>query len=216
MNISNNIIKEQLKNVFFLSGGGYGGKTTMAKLIEEKYGFIRFRQGDHYDEYAKIAQSEFQPAISIDRSKDGHGFFSQPPEQYDKWLQDGIYEEAEFAIIDLIKLSQNKKVIADVSIPPSILQDISDKSRVILLFAPEEMTRKHYFDRDDKQEVFQFIKSFSNGDELLQNTINALHYNSEAKRQSYYDSGFYCIERSENDTVEKTFKAIESYFKLSK
>jgi len=36
--ISDNIIKEQLKNVYFISGGAYGGKTTMAKVIEEKYG----------------------------------------------------------------------------------------------------------------------------------------------------------------------------------
>ena len=35
MNISDNILKEQLKNVYFLSGGAYGGKTTMAKLIEK-------------------------------------------------------------------------------------------------------------------------------------------------------------------------------------
>ena len=52
MKIANNIIKEHLKNVYFLCGGAYGGKTTMAKLLEEKYGFIRYRQGDHWDEYA--------------------------------------------------------------------------------------------------------------------------------------------------------------------
>jgi len=32
MNISDNIIKNGLKNVYFLSGGAYGGKTTMAKF----------------------------------------------------------------------------------------------------------------------------------------------------------------------------------------
>lgn len=40
MNIANNIIREHKKNVYFLCGGAYGGKTTMAKLLEEKYGFI--------------------------------------------------------------------------------------------------------------------------------------------------------------------------------
>ena len=46
MKIVNNIIKEHLKNVYFLCGGAYGGKTTMARLLEEKYGFIRYRQGE--------------------------------------------------------------------------------------------------------------------------------------------------------------------------
>ena len=57
MKISDNIIKEQLKNVYFLSGGAYGGKTTMAKLIEEQHGIYRYRQGDHYDEFVAIAKS---------------------------------------------------------------------------------------------------------------------------------------------------------------
>lgn len=214
MNISDNILKEQLKNVYFLSGGGYGGKTTMAKLIEKKYGFVRYREGDHSDAYTAIARPEFQPALSADRSRDWHDYFSRPPAQYSKRLRDGLREEAEFAIIDLIKLSQNQKVIADVGISPDILRRISDDSRVVLLFAPEEMTRKHYFDRADKQEVFQFILSFPDGNELLQNVIEALHYDAEEVRKSYYDSGFYCIERREDDTIERTLEKIERHFHL--
>ena len=75
MKISNNIIKEKLKNVYFLCGGAYGGKTTMAKLIEEKYGLYRYRQGDHYDKYTEYAKPEYQPALCVERSKDWHGFF---------------------------------------------------------------------------------------------------------------------------------------------
>lgn len=215
MNISDNILKEQLKNVYFLSGGAYGGKTTMAKLIEAKYGFVRYRQGDHSGEYATMAKQAFQPALSIDKSKDWHGFFSTPPKEYSKWLRDGLAEESEFAIIDLIKLSQNQKVIADVGIPPHLLRNISDNSRVILLFAPEEMTRKHYFDREDKQDIYQLIMSFPDGEQLMRNVTEALHYDSAEAIKSYYDSGFYCIERRYDDTVEKTLKKIEKHFKLA-
>lgn len=213
MNISDNILKEQLKNVYFLSGGAYGGKTTMAKLIEKKYGFARYRQGDHYDEHLGFAMREFQPAMCMDRS-DWHGFFARSPKQYSQWMRDDMTEQSEFAIIDLIQLSQNQKVIADVGMPPDILRRISDDSHVVLLFAPEEMTRKHYFDRADKQEVYQFILSFPDGDELLQNVIAALNYDSQEVRRSYYDSGFYCIERREDDTIEKTLAKIEKHFQL--
>lgn len=77
MKIANNIIKEHLKNVYFLCGGAYGGKTTMARLLEEKHGFIRYRQGDHYDEHVSVASEKEQPAISLDRSADWHGYFAQ-------------------------------------------------------------------------------------------------------------------------------------------
>lgn len=128
MNISDNIIKEQLKNVYFLCGGAFGGKTTMSKLIEKKYGFLRYRQGDHFDEFATIATPEFQPVISMDRSKvSWHKYFSQSPKEYAEWLDAEMEEEAEFAIMDLIKISQSQKVIADVSIPVNILKRIADK-----------------------------------------------------------------------------------------
>lgn len=215
MNISDNVIKEQLKNVFFLSGGAYGGKTTMAKIIEKKYGFARYRQGDHSDEYAGLATPEFQPAISLDKSKDWHGFFARSPKEYGDWLDQSVAEEAEFAIMDLIKLSKNQKVIADVCIPVEMLNKIADKRQVVLLFAPEEMTRKHYFDRADKNEVYCFIKSFPDGDALLENVIEALHYNNAENRRKFVESGFYYIERAANDTIERTLTLIEQHFGLS-
>lgn len=215
MHISDNIIKELLKNVYFLSGGAYGGKTTMAKLLEQKYGLFRYRQGDNYDKFTAIATQEFQPTISFDRSIDWHGYFSQEPSQYAKWLDLGLKEETEFVIMDLIKTSQNQKVIADVIIPIDILIRIADYSQVILLFAPEEMTRKHYFDRADKDDVLQFILSFPDGEELLKNVIEGLHYNYETKRNEYINSGFKYIERTSNDTIENTLKMIEEHFNLS-
>lgn len=216
MKIADNIIKEQLKNVYFLSGGAYGGKTTMAKLIEEKHGICRYRQGDHYDDYASGAKPEFQPALCLDRSKDWHGFFAQEPRKYADWMHQELLEEAEFAIVDLIKLSQNQKVIADVIIPLEILKHITDYDHVVLLFAPDEMKRKHYFDRADKDEIYQFILSFQDGEELLDNVIEALNCDNQKEQDSMINSGFRYIERTEHDTIEKTLDIIEKHFGFDK
>jgi len=215
MNISDNIIKNGLKNVYFLSGGAYGGKTTMAKLLEEKYGFLRYRQGDHWEEHSSIANKDFQPAISFDRSKDWHGFFSQPPKQYSEWMEKSLEEEAEFVIMDLLNISQARKVIADVVIPIPLLKKIADYKQVMILFAPEAMTRRHYFDRADKDELYQFILSFPDGEVLYNNVIEALHYKSSAKREEYINSGFKYIERTHDDSIERTLKTIENHFGLA-
>ena len=122
MKIANNIIKEHLKNVYFLCGGAYGGKTTMARLLEEKH--------------------------------------------------------------------------------------------VFLLFAPDEMKRQHYFDRADKDEVYQFILSFPDGKELLDNVIEALNLDNELERRNMLESGFKFLERMDHDTVEGTLKIIEKHFGL--
>ena len=86
---------------------------------------------------------------------DWHGYFHSRPGNMRNVWETAYKEETGFAIVDLIKLSQNQKVIADVGISPEVLKKISEPSRVILLFAPEEMTRKHYFDRKDKQDIYQ-------------------------------------------------------------
>ena len=37
MNINNNILKAYLKNCFFINGTAYAGKSTMCKMLAEKY-----------------------------------------------------------------------------------------------------------------------------------------------------------------------------------
>lgn len=215
MQIANNIIKEHLKNVYFLCGGAYGGKTTMAKLLEERHGFIRYRQGDHEDEYALIANPQEQPAMGLDRSADWHGYFARPPREYADWMRASLWEEAEFTIADLLSIPKDKKVIVDGIIPVELLKEISDYDHVFLLFAPDDMKRKHYFDRADKDEVYRFILSFPDGEELLKNVNEALNIDNELERQTFINSGFKYKERSEDDTVEGTLHIIEEHFRLA-
>ena len=214
MKIANNIIKEHLKNVYFLCGGAYGGKTTMAKLLEEKHGFIRYRQGDHEDEYSLIVDPKEQPAMGLDRSSDWHGYFAQPPRKYADWMKASLQEEAEFTIADLLAIPRDKRVIVDGIIPIELLKEISDYDHVFLLFAPDEMKRKHYFDRADKDEVYQFILSFPDGEVLLKNVNEALNIDNDSERQMFINSGFKYKERSEDDTVERTLHMIEEHFGL--
>ena len=38
----NNIIKNLLKNVYFINGTAYAGKSTMVKMLAEKHGYKLF------------------------------------------------------------------------------------------------------------------------------------------------------------------------------
>ena len=86
---------------------------------------------------------------------------------------------------------------------------------VFLLFAPDDMKRKHYFDRADKDEVYRFVLSFPDGEELLKNVNEALNIDNELERQTFINSGFKYKERSEDDTVEGTLHIIEEHFRLA-
>ena len=40
MKIENNILKHYLKNVYFITGTAYAGKSTAVKMLSEKYDMI--------------------------------------------------------------------------------------------------------------------------------------------------------------------------------
>ena len=214
MEIADNILRERLRNVYFLSGGAYGGKTTMAKLLEQRHGFLRYRQGDHWDDYIAMADPEHQPAMTRDRAADWHGFFAQPPRQYADWMRAELREEAGFLVADLLALPRERRVVVDGIVPLDLLRRISDYGHVFLLFAPDAMKRAHYFERADKDEVCRFILSFPDGEKLLENVIDALNLDNEAERRAFVESGFRYAERSEGDTIEETLALIEEHFGL--
>lgn len=214
MNISNNILKHHLKNVLFVSGTAYGGKTTMTKLIEKKYGFIRYREGTKFDEHFEYADKQYQPAMCYERG-DLNSFFNRPVDEYAKWLKDTVYEQAEMALIDLIKLSKNQKVIADVQIPLEYLMEIADYSQVVLLIAKPDVIRENYFKREDKKEIYDCIMSMPNPEKTLENVNNALE-KATIPHEKFHNSGFKYIVRDEDSTIEKTFYEIEKYFNLIK
>jgi hypothetical protein len=212
MNIADNILKHHLKNVLFVSGTAYGGKTTMTKLIEEKYGFLRYRESTKFDEHLVYANKHYQPAMCYERG-DWQSFFNRPAAEYAKWLRDGIAEQAEMAIIDLIKLSQDQRVIADVHIPMENLKRIAEYHQVVLLIAEPEMIVESYFNREDKQDIYECIMSTPHPQETLENVKNALRAAS-IPLEEFYKSGFKCIVRDDSRSIEQTFREIERHFHL--
>jgi hypothetical protein len=212
MNIADNILKHHLRNVLFVSGTAYGGKTTMTKLIEEKHGLLRYRQSDKFDEHFAYANNHYQPALCYERG-DWQSFFNRPPDEYAKWLKDGIAEQAEMAIIDLIKLSQDQRVIADVHIPLEYLERIAEYHQAILLIAEPEMIVENFFNREDKQDIYECIMSTPHPQETLENVKDSLRA-AAIPLEEFQNTGFKCIVRDDNRSIEQTFREIEGHFHL--
>jgi adenylate kinase family enzyme len=212
MNIADNILKHHLQNVLFVSGTAYGGKTTMTKRIEEKYGFLRYREGTKFNEHLVYANKHYQPAMCYER-RDWQSFFNRPAEEYAKWLKDSIAEQAEMAIIDLIRLSQHQRVIADVQIPLEYLKHIAEYHQVVLLIAEPEMIVENFFNREDKQDMYECIMSTPHPQETLENVKNALR-TASIPLEEFYKSGFKCIVRDDSRSIEQTFREIERHFHL--
>ena len=47
MNIENNILKYCLRNAYFITGTAYAGKSTMVKMLAERYGMTACGENYH-------------------------------------------------------------------------------------------------------------------------------------------------------------------------
>ena len=64
MKIANNIIKEYLKNVYFIAGTPCGGKTTIARALGEKYNIPVYDVDEIFEKHQRISDSKHQPAMN--------------------------------------------------------------------------------------------------------------------------------------------------------
>jgi adenylate kinase family enzyme len=227
MHIANNIIKYSLQNVYFLTGTALAGKTTMSKAIAKKHGFVWFDEnynGKPFKTWESICEESYQP-LKIERDKrhnkqekyDWDAHFNRPIEEFfSEQSQRGSNDEfMEFAIIELIKLSQHNKVITDICAPLEFLIEISDYNRIAcLLAAPHLVTTENYGSRDDHKSYLQWIKSLNDSEKKIAKQDEIFRIQTEKTIADVKKHNLFTIVRTETSTVEATLKLLEEHFKL--
>ena len=220
MNIAENILKHSLQNVYFLIGTACGRKTTMAREISKKYGFIHFNdnwQEDNFQVWKSIINEKYQPNSTKRKEIDWETYFSRSVEEFlaDKNDNHGSQEQFEFSLIELIKLSVNNKVIADIWIPDwQLLTELSDYHRIACLLAPGDLIIRDYYQREDHKEFTECIRSLKDPEKKFetQNELFRLGAMEMAENAERYN--FFRIMRSDESTIEGTLRVLERHFGL--
>lgn len=221
MKIENNILKHYLRNVYFITGTAYAGKSTMVKMLAEKYDMICCGENYHSAISDIVADPDIQPDLCyIKQLKDFKDFVMRTPEEYERWIFSVGREAAEFEVAELISLSGEKKVIVDTNIPIDLLKEISDYHHVVVMLSPQAMSVERFFDRSDpeKQYILSVIKSCENSGEVMENYRRGLALiNSKEHYDELAESGFFTIVREDNgkDTREEVCETIARHFGLS-
>lgn len=63
MIIENNILKHYLRNVYFINGTAYAGKSTTVKMLSEQYNMILCGENYHCNVTDKVADPSIQPDL---------------------------------------------------------------------------------------------------------------------------------------------------------
>lgn len=61
MIIQDNVLKEYLKNVYFISGTPCGGKTTISRALARKHGLTVYDMDEHFPAHQSMADPEPAP-----------------------------------------------------------------------------------------------------------------------------------------------------------
>ena len=221
MKIENNILKHYLKNVYFITGTAYAGKSTTVKLLAEKYDMICCGENYHMAVSELVATAETHPALCYNKSlTDWREFVTRAPEEYERWIYAVGREAAEFEVAELLSLGRDRKVIVDTNIPLDILREISDYNHVAVMLCPQSMSVDRFFDRDDpdKQFLLNVIDSCDDPASVMENYRKGLErINSKAHYDEYANSGFFTVVREDNglDTRETVGEKIARHFGLT-
>ena len=220
MKIENNILKHYLKNVYFITGTAYAGKSTTVKMLAERYDMICCGENYHMAVSEIVATPETHPDLCYNRSlTDWKEFVTRTPEEYERWLYAVGREAAEFEVAELIAISQDKKVIVDTCIPIDILKEITDYDHVAVMLSPQSMSVERFFDRSDpeKQFLLNVIDSCDDPAAVMENYRQGLaRINSKEHYDEYANSGFFTVVREDNglDTRKQVCDMIAKHFGL--
>lgn len=218
MEIADNILRELLKNCYFIIGTAYAGKSTMVRMLAQKHDGIECGENYH-DVLMEATDPAHQPNLGYFQTMGGwHEFVSRKPEDYVAWLDGTSREAAELEVIQLLRLSQSgKKIFVDTNISPEWLKKIASWDHVAILLSPQSLSVERFFDRPDAEKQFLYRQILEGPDPegtMANFRACVALANSRSRCEAFADSGFFTHLRTEESTIEGTLAALETHFGL--
>lgn len=217
--IESNLLKALFRNVYFINGTAYAGKSTAVRHLAERFDGICCGENYH-DALSRLADPEHQPNLCYFQTMSGWPeFLNRSPEEYDAWIRQSALECAELELLILIRCAQTgKPVFVDTNIPLDLLREISDYHRVAILLSPQSVSVERFFDRSDpeKQFLLREIRKCDDPDRTMANFRACVaKINSPEHYAEFENSGFFVLHRDESRTPETTADLLARHFRLT-
>lgn len=219
MQIQPNILRYLFREVYFITGTAYAGKSTAVRLLAERHGGICCGENYH-DVLMDAIDPVHQPSLGYFSTMSGwQEFISRTPDEYEAWVNGNAAEITQLEVICLLRaVEAGKPVFVDTNIPLDTLREISDHRRVAVMLSPQSMSVERFFDRPDpeKQFLLRLIEQAPDSDAAMRNFRACIaRVNSHAYYRAYAESGFFTYTRTENSTIEEALSALEAHFGLA-
>jgi cytidylate kinase len=194
MIINNFLIKHYLKNVLFINRTAYAGKSTMVKMIAEKYGLLHCGENYNYVPEGIVTSDKYPNICYTKTMKNWQEYLSRTPDEYNNWIIECSKEYEEFEITYLMNLPKSPKIIVDTNISLETLREISDYNQVAIMLSPISMSVEHFFEREDpdKKYIKEQILKAENPEKTMENYLAGIaKINSQENYDKWANSGFF-------------------------
>lgn len=217
MDISDNIIRNKLKNVYFIWGRG---KTTVANILRNKYGCCVFSTDEARDRNMANARPEYQPFMCRDFVKEyGVNSFWELPKEVISYREEHFLREVTPMIVaDLIALSDSYEII--------ICEGDIDYTAIIpvaehFVYLNNCGTKFDWFDRPDHENIVEITNKrtdLTDGEKaaVIQNAYNATSGNEGVVPAWALANGVKVISWDDSVTAEETAAETAEYFGLNR
>ena len=208
----------RLDNAYFIIGTAYAGKSTMTRLLAEKYHGILCEENYHDRFFPEVDREEF-PFLSYTRDlEDWHDFIRRTPEEYEAWIN-GVSKECEILELRVLPdlLKQGKPVFVDTNISIETLKQIAEPGHVVVMLADPMISVRRFFERPDreKQFLYRLIMEEPDPQKAMENYRQGLmRINSQERYDRFLKAGFPVILREESRSIGQTLRLVEKAFGL--
>lgn len=209
MEIADNIIREKLKQVYFLWGSG---KTTVANGLAERYGCYVYRTDYERRSYFQRALPQFQPALC----REVPDYWALEPEDAQQWEKNIVREFTPMAVADLIVLSERYDcVICEGDLDIEQMAPVATHAVILC----NSGVAYGFFDRPEQRRMLEDIlnRQGLTDAEKAQRVKNAYEIVSGKQPDALQGMECYGVKRvnwDEKTPVEKTVEKVAEYFGL--
>lgn len=214
MLITDNILREKLKNVYFITGSG---KTTIANEMSKHLNNCYVYHTDNRGPFFKLADPKYQPAMC----RDVPDYFALDKDDAHNWECNIVKEFTPMILIDIIYLSSQYDVaICEGDINLELIIDAIVKENMVYIKYIGKTD--DFFDRPDQRHMIDSI--LNDGilsDEEKKIKIEKMYEivgrpNDEIKEDSIpnviKNNDIQVIVRYDNNTVEENANKVLEYF----
>ena len=212
-----------LKNVYFVIGTSYAGKSTIVKNLAAKHNGIALEENYHDEKLPELDSKEFPNLCYTRDLQDWHEFIRRTPDEYVTWIEN-VKKECETVELGILEEllakpeAKDKKIFVDTNICVGTLHKISDAEHVLVMLSDPEISIHRFFDRPDpeKQFLYQLMLEEPDPQAALDNYREIL---TRICSREVYDelenTGFPKIYRDENRSQEDTVSLAEKLLGLT-